>query len=116
MIALTPACDWNHKSVPALANIPVTFIGQSASIELHGVEPNMKIVSLVSLAFATFGAWLFRAGLPPTQASVGRVTVLVELFTAEGCSSCPPADAFLHKIDHDPAISVSDISVLSYEG
>ena len=38
MIALTPACDWNHKSVPALANIPVTFIGQSASIELQVVD------------------------------------------------------------------------------
>jgi hypothetical protein len=33
MISLTQACDWNHTSVPALANIPVTFIGRAASID-----------------------------------------------------------------------------------
>ena len=46
---------------------------------------------------------------PTLAAAEPRPPVLVELFTSEGCSSCPPADAALAALARDPAYRTAEV-------
>ena len=63
--------------------------------------PALKAAAAVVAAIAT----------PCATAAAGEIASVIELFTSQGCSSCPPADALLAKLAREPGVTALSLPV-----
>jgi hypothetical protein len=69
-----------------------------------------RLVAVVALALVESCA--ADAAPPEARADAPRRAVVLELFTSEGCSSCPPADAVLRRLARDSSVGGAEVIAL----
>jgi hypothetical protein len=110
-------------STPHFLDPPDTFFSnQNLYFMLQFIGNfTMNFKSSIGLALAFCGLFLVTSARVPTSTTQAAQTspsaaahpVVVELFTSEGCSSCPPADALLKKLDD--VGQIGDVQILALE-
>lgn len=74
----------------------------------------MRKAAIIGLLLITIAGLAILSGSQASESESDGPTILVELFTSEGCSSCPPADALLAELARSTADTGCSVVPLAF--
>ena len=107
MIAVVSLCVSVGRDIRGLTGLRYSVPGSGAVLsvkDLRDVEIGMN--RRVALSVAVLASTLLTSAY-----ALAEPRAVIELFTSQGCSSCPPADKLAGELSRDPSLIVMSLAV-----